>query len=143
MTTAHRVDYRWLAQVYESVQPAGTSDALLWQRLGAKTLDLVHGHITEVRVTGSGLDEVIVDAETIEAIRQLALPDPGVQLDDEPMTVKHEFSDRQLGGDTEKVRQLEPVVTDPTLKWKSERFQERVREPIARDTLKRGYGQEL
>ena len=39
------------------------------------------GHITEVRVTGSGLDEVIVDAETIEAIRQLALPDPGVKLD--------------------------------------------------------------
>ena len=77
VTTAHRADYRWLAQVYESVQPTGTSDALLWDRLGAKTLDLVHGHITEVRVTGSGLDEVIVDAETIEALRQLALPDPG------------------------------------------------------------------
>jgi hypothetical protein len=27
-----------------------------------------------VRVTGSNLDEVIVDADTIEAIRQLALP---------------------------------------------------------------------
>ena len=46
------------------------------------------GHITEVRVTGSGLDEVIVDAETIEAIRQLALPDPGVKLDGgEPITL--------------------------------------------------------
>ena len=88
VTAAHRADYRWLAQVYESVQPAGTSDALLWQRLGAKTLELVHGHITEVRVTGSGLDEVIVDADTIEAIRQLALPDPGVKPDGaEPMTV--------------------------------------------------------
>jgi type I restriction enzyme, R subunit len=88
VTLAHRADYRWLAQVYESVQPAGTSDALLWQRLGAKTLELVHGHITEVRVTGSGLDEVIVDADTIEAIRQLALPDPGARPDSaEPMTV--------------------------------------------------------
>jgi type I restriction enzyme R subunit len=39
-------------------------------------------------VTGSGLDEVIVDAETIEAIRQLALPDPDVRLPgSEPMTV--------------------------------------------------------
>ncbi len=84
VTTAHRADYRWLAQVYESVQPTGTSDALLWDRLGAKTLDLVHGHITEVRVTSSGLDEVIVDAETIEALRQLALPDPGG--DDAPAT---------------------------------------------------------
>src|SRR5437660_5709039 len=88
VTSAHRADYRWLAQVYESVHPASASDALLWQRLGAKTLELVHGHITEVRVTGTGLDEVIVDAETIEAIRQLALPDPGVKLDDgEPMTL--------------------------------------------------------
>ena len=88
VTTAHRTDYRWLAQVYESVQPTGTSDALLWQRLGAKTLELVHGHITEVRVTGSGLDEVIVDADTIEAIRQLALPDPGVgPTATRPMTV--------------------------------------------------------
>jgi type I restriction enzyme R subunit len=88
VTNAHRTDYRWLAQVYESVQPTGTSDALLWQRLGAKTLELVHGHITEVRVTGSGLDEVIVDAETIEAIRQLALPGPTVDVNGgEPITV--------------------------------------------------------
>lgn len=88
MTTAHRADYRWLAQVYESVQPTGTSDALLWQRLGAKTLELVHGHITEVRVTSTGLDEVIVDAETIEAIRQLGLPDGTVTLPEanEPIT---------------------------------------------------------
>lgn len=87
VTTAHKADYRWLAQVYESVQPTGVSDALLWHRLGAKTLELVHGHITDVRITGSGLDEVIVDAETIEAIRQLSLPDPGVIVDDKPMTV--------------------------------------------------------
>lgn len=70
-------DYRWLAQVYESVKPRGTSDALLWHRLGQKTLELVHGHITNLRVTGSGLDEVIVDSETIEAIRQLIIPRGG------------------------------------------------------------------
>src|SRR5205823_1326983 len=82
---AHKGDYRWLAQIYESVQPSGASDALLWHRLGAKTLALVHGHITDVIITGTGLDEVIVDAETIEAIRQLALP--GVVIDDAPITV--------------------------------------------------------
>lgn len=81
-----RSDYRWLAQVYEAVQPTGVSDALLWHRLGAKTLELVHGHITNVTVSGTGLDEVIVDAETIEAIRQLALPDVTV-IDDGPITV--------------------------------------------------------
>jgi len=87
VTTAHKSDYRWLAQVYESVQPTGVSDALLWQRLGAKTLELVHGHITDIRVTGSGLDEVIVDAETIEAIRQLALPDVELPDHGEAVTV--------------------------------------------------------
>lgn len=81
VTNAHSTDYRWLAQVYESVQPTGTSDALLWHRLGSKTLELVHGHITEVRVTAGGLDEVVVDAETIEAIRQLSLPDPGSEVE--------------------------------------------------------------
>lgn len=83
----HQDDYRWLAQVYESVRPAGVSDALLWHRLGAKTLEMVHAHISDVKVTGTGLDEVIVDDETIEAIRQLALPDIEVPAADEPVTV--------------------------------------------------------
>jgi type I restriction enzyme R subunit len=88
VTAAHKTDYRWLAQVYESVQPTSVSDALLWHRLGAKTLELVHGHITIIKPTGHGLDEVIVDAETIEAIRQLTRPDPGDTLEDrEPITV--------------------------------------------------------
>lgn len=87
VTQAYRSDYRWLAQVYESVRPTGSSDALLWHRLGAKTIELVHGHITEVRVTGSGLDEAIVDAETIEAIRQLALPDVPMPGSGESLTV--------------------------------------------------------
>lgn len=87
VTEAHRSDYRWIAEVYESVQPTRTSDALLWQRLGAKTLELVHGHITEVRATGTGLDEVIVDHEAIEAIRRLALPEVSVPGQDDAMTV--------------------------------------------------------
>jgi len=71
-----RHDYRWLAQVYESVKPRGTSDALLWHRLGRKTLELVHGHITDLKITGTGLDAVIVDPEMIDAIRQLTLNSP-------------------------------------------------------------------
>lgn len=82
----HRADYRWVAQIYESVKPTAVSDVLLWQRLGRKTLDLVHGHMEDVQVTGTGLDEVIVDEETLEAIRQLSLPgsDGG---DEETLTV--------------------------------------------------------
>ena len=68
---AHRADYKWLAQVYEAIKPTKTSNALLWHRLGAKTLALVHGNITDVTVTGTGLEEVVVDPDAIEAMRTL------------------------------------------------------------------------
>ena len=48
------LDYRWLAKVYQSVQPAMTPDALLWQRLGAKTHELIAEHIGEVEVGKGG-----------------------------------------------------------------------------------------
>lgn len=83
----YRNDYRWLAKVYESVRPTGVSDALLWQRLGQKTLQLVHGHISDVRVRQAGLEDVIVDEATIAAIRQLALPNTGAADPSEPLTV--------------------------------------------------------
>jgi type I restriction enzyme, R subunit len=67
----HKADYKWLAQVYESIKPTQVSNALLWYRLGQKTLNLVHGHISEVRITGTGLEEVVVDPDAIEAMRQL------------------------------------------------------------------------
>ena len=85
---AYRADYRWLAKVYESVRPTGVSDALLWQRLGQKTLELVHGHISGVRVRQPGLDDVIVDEATIEAVRQLALPNTDGANPAEPVTVE-------------------------------------------------------
>ncbi len=88
----HRADYKWLAQVYEAIKPTGVSNALLWHRLGPKTLALVHGYITNVHVTGTGLQEVVVDPDAIEAIRKLVEQgeldlDPGRNLLDEPVTV--------------------------------------------------------
>jgi len=68
---AHAADYKWIAQVYEAIKPTKVSDALLWHRLGAKTLALVHGHISNVEVTGTGLEEIVVDPEAIEAMRAL------------------------------------------------------------------------
>ena len=68
-SSAHAADYKWLAQVYEAIKPTKVSNALLWHRLGAKTLALVHGHISNVEVTGTGLEEVVVDPDAIEAMR--------------------------------------------------------------------------
>lgn len=78
---AHKADYQWLAKVYEAVKPTGVSNDLLWARLGAKTLELVHGHISNVRVKGTGLEEVVVDPPAIQALRDLA--EDGFDFDDE------------------------------------------------------------
>ncbi len=66
-----RADYRWLSQVYEAIKPTKPNNALLWHRLGPKTLQLVHGHTRDVHVAGTGLEEVVVDPDSIEAMRQL------------------------------------------------------------------------
>lgn len=88
----HRVDYKWLSGIYESLKPTETSNALLWHRLGPKTLELVHGYITDVHVTGTGLEEVVVDPDAIEAMRTLISQgeldiDPGRDLLENPVTV--------------------------------------------------------
>ena len=66
-------DYRWLAQVYESVKPSTGHGALLWHALGAKTVELIHNHI-HVEEIRDDLDDLVFDADVIEAI--LDSPDP-------------------------------------------------------------------
>ncbi|MAW60657.1 MAG: DEAD/DEAH box helicase [Planctomycetes bacterium] len=66
-------DYRWLAQVYRSVQPTDGTGRLLWHRLGAKTIDLIHEH-THVETVRDDLDTLVLDAELLEAV--LESPDP-------------------------------------------------------------------
>ena len=38
-------DYRFLARVYSSIAPNNSADLLLWQKLGAKTMEIVHQHL--------------------------------------------------------------------------------------------------
>ncbi|ERG62865.1 hypothetical protein L332_00070 [Agrococcus pavilionensis RW1] len=60
----HKSAYRFMAQLYENMKPAAAGENLLWQRLGAKTLELVHAHVLDVRVTSA--DEVVIsDVDTI------------------------------------------------------------------------------
>jgi type I restriction enzyme, R subunit len=67
-------DYRWLSQVYVSVQPTSGAGALLWHSLGAKTIELIHQnvHVSAVR---DDLDEIILDAELLEAVLKTDNPD--------------------------------------------------------------------
>ena len=58
-------DYKWLAQVYQSVRPASENiGKLLWLTLGAQTTKLIHDniHVGDVH----SLDNFIIDADVIE-----------------------------------------------------------------------------
>lgn len=80
----HRADYRFLSQVYASIMPTNSANELLWHRLGAKTLDLVHSHIGDVTVRGSGRQAVIADADTIRTLIEEGL----IPADDTEVTTK-------------------------------------------------------
>lgn len=76
----YRADYRWLAKVYASVQPSESPDALLWLRLGAKTLSLINEHVISVEVRKGVTDNVTIDEETLQALRAMGFepePEPG------------------------------------------------------------------
>ena len=92
----HEPLYKWLAQVYEASKPGKASEDILWERLGAKTLALVHGHMSNIKVTGTGLEEVIVDPDSIERLRKLAAQgeldiDPERDLLKDPVTLEEVF----------------------------------------------------
>jgi type I restriction enzyme R subunit len=66
-------EYKWLSQVYQSVQPSSGQGKLIWHALGAKTIELIHQsvHIDAIR---DDLDTLILDADLLEAV--LANPSP-------------------------------------------------------------------
>jgi type I restriction enzyme R subunit len=70
-----RKGYGWLAKLYQSVQPAMTPDALLWHRLGAKTLAIVNEHVVSVKVREGDVEHVTIDEETLDALRNLGIGD--------------------------------------------------------------------
>ena len=69
----HETDYRWLVQVYESVKPVSNTGRLLWHRLGAKTIELIHENV-HVEAVHDDLEMLVVDADLLEAV--LGTPDP-------------------------------------------------------------------
>jgi len=65
----HLEDYRFLATVYHSIRPSHAPDMLLWQRLGAKTIGLVHTYIADVSIGDEPQEEVALDAETLRQLQ--------------------------------------------------------------------------
>jgi type I restriction enzyme R subunit len=71
--TQYEKEYRWLVQVYESLKPSTGTGRLLWHRLGAKTIELIHENV-HVEAVRDDLDTLVLDAELLEAV--LGAPDP-------------------------------------------------------------------
>lgn len=70
---AYAVDYKWLSQVYQSVQPSSGYGKLIWHSLGAKTIELIHQNV-HVDAVRDDLDTLILDADLLEAV--LSNPEP-------------------------------------------------------------------
>ncbi|MCK5196729.1 MAG: type I restriction endonuclease subunit R, partial [Spirochaetales bacterium] len=60
----YRKDYRWLAQVYESVKPVGGLGSLLWESIGPETIRIIHEN-TEIDRIRDDIDELVMDAESV------------------------------------------------------------------------------
>lgn len=73
MLIDYETDYKWLSQVYISVQPTTGMGKLLWHALGAKTIELIHQNV-RVEAVRDDLEEIILDAELLEVV--LNSPDP-------------------------------------------------------------------
>jgi len=69
----HEKGYKWLSQVYQSVQPSSGHGKLIWHSLGAKTIELIHQNV-HVDAVRDDLDTLVLDADLLEAV--LSNPDP-------------------------------------------------------------------
>jgi type I restriction enzyme, R subunit len=67
-------DYRWLSQVYTSVQPTSGTGKLIWHALGPKTIELIHENV-HVETLRDDLDDIVLDAELLEAVLGAGDPD--------------------------------------------------------------------
>ena len=89
----YETDYRWLSQVYISVQPTTGAGALLWHSLGAKTLELIHQNV-HVEAVRDDLADILLDADLVEAL--LDTPDPGKKAKEIEIKVTQRLR-RQMG----------------------------------------------
>lgn len=59
-----RKDYRWLAQVYQSIKPVGGLGSLLWESLGPETIKLIHEN-TDIDRIRDDIDDFVMDAQSV------------------------------------------------------------------------------
>lgn len=67
MLLPYEADYRWLTQVYVSVQPTSGTGKLVWHALGANTIELIHQNV-HVDAVRDDLVTLVLDADLLGAV---------------------------------------------------------------------------
>jgi len=60
----YREDYKWLAQIYESVRPVSHTGSLVWAALGPETIKMIHEN-TDINRIRDDIDELVMDEHSI------------------------------------------------------------------------------
>lgn len=69
-------NYKFLARIYSSIAPNNGADLLLWQKLGAKTMEIVHTHLIGITIDDKKLEAIAMDAQVLELLRKDGLFPP-------------------------------------------------------------------
>ncbi|MCU7931379.1 MAG: HsdR family type I site-specific deoxyribonuclease [Candidatus Thiodiazotropha sp. (ex Codakia rugifera)] len=67
--SSYRNDYKWLAQIYESVRPVGQTGALVWAALGPDTIKMIHEN-TDINRIRDDIDDLVMDEHAIFALTE-------------------------------------------------------------------------
>ncbi|WP_404361471.1 type I restriction endonuclease subunit R [Methylotuvimicrobium sp. KM1] len=60
----YRKDFKWLAQIYESVRPVGQTGALVWAALGPEVIKMIHEN-TDITRIRDDIDDLVMDEHAV------------------------------------------------------------------------------
>ncbi|EGG41360.1 HsdR family type I site-specific deoxyribonuclease [Candidatus Nitrosarchaeum limnium SFB1] len=66
-------DYRWLSDVYNSIQPSTGSGLRVWKRLGPKTIKAINEHVEIIGIQDD-LEVLVMDQNLLQTIRDGSRP---------------------------------------------------------------------
>lgn len=103
----YRADYKWLAQIYESLRPVGHTGSLVWAALGPETIKMIHEH-TDIKRIRNDIDELVMDEHAIFTLTKKEQEKRAAQLEIDLMGRLRGSGDPKfvaLGERLEKLRQ--------------------------------------
>lgn len=115
----YRQNYKWLAQIYESVRPVGQTGALVWAALGPETIKMIHEH-TDINRIRDDIDELIMDEHAIFTLTEKEQEQRAKRLEIDLMgrlRGSHEPKFVELGERLEKLRQDYEAGVIKAIEW--------------------------